>query len=65
MIAGVRSTRALIRGLTLILIILGTGAPGGCAATGAKATLESNLHSSDLSFRSQSCDITARLEWTL
>lgn len=65
MIAGGRTTRALIRVFMLLLVVLGTGAPGGCAATGAKATLESNLHSNDLSFRSQSCDITARLEWTL
>lgn len=65
MIAAGRTMRALNQGLMLILVILGAGAPGGCAATGAKATLESNLHSSDLMFRSQSCDITARLEWTL
>lgn len=55
--------RFAFRGMAVFLLAI--GAASGCAATSTKATLESNLHSSDVSFRSQSCDITARVEWTL
>lgn len=60
-----RATRFAFRAFAIIFVTMGLSAPGGCAATSTKATLESNLHSSDLMFRSQSCDITARMEWTL